>query len=272
MPIFDIHQHAGPMPMFENAYKEISGGASWVEQDYSYRVKVMDQHGITRAVLGPTNFYTRVNGLQDTMAVNDAMASFKKRDPKRFPLALGVVEPLYGEASIPELERIKRQLNLDGVMFHHRFQGAFIDNWVMRPYLKKMQELGLIPFIHVMAGSEMENVWRLRVLAEEFPGITFVALDSLSSFYQLEEIIQISRRVPNIYWDTACMWQGAFSVARFVHHVGAGRLMYASDLYGTPTGHSPGENLSCIQTAEISEEDKSKILWENALRLFRLKG
>jgi predicted TIM-barrel fold metal-dependent hydrolase len=182
------------------------------------------------------------------------------------------VEPLYGEASLPELERMKRQLNMDGVMFHHRFQGAFIDNWVMRPYLRKMRELGLIPFIHIMAGSEMENVWRLHSLAEEFPDVTFVALDSLSSFYQLEEIIRISKRTPNIYWDTACLWQGPFTVARFVHHVGPDRLLFASDLYGTKTGHSPAENLSAVLTADISEADKSKILWENAMRLFRLQN
>jgi len=270
MLIFDVHQHAGPMPMFEDTYGQGHGGSSWVDDDYKARVKAMELHGISQAAIGPTNFYTRVNGLRDTMEMNDAVASFKKRDPQRFPLALGVVEPLYGAASIPELDRIKRQLHMNGVMFHHRFQGTFIDNWIMRPYLQKMRELELIPFIHIMAGSEMENVWRLRVLAEEFPDITFVALDSLSSFYQLEEIIQITRRVPNIYWDTACLWQGAFTVARFVHHAGPDRLMFASDLYGSPTGHSPAENLSAIQMAEISEADKQKILRDNAARLFQL--
>ncbi len=159
---------------------------------------------------------------------------------------------------------------MDGVMFHHRFQGVFIDNWMMRPYLQKIQELGLIPFIHIMAGSEMENVWRLRVLAEEFPDVTFVALDSLSSFYQTEEIIQISSRVPNIYWDTACLWQPAFTVARFVNHVGADRLLFGSDLYGSKTGHSPAENLGGVQGAEITEADKNKVLWDNAVRLFKL--
>ena len=66
------------------------------------------------------------------------------------------------------------------------------------------------------------------------------------------------------------MWQGAFTVARFVHHAGADRLMYGSNMYGTPTGHSPGENLSYVETAEISEGDKKKIRWENALKLFHL--
>ena len=59
-------------------------------------------------------------------------------------------------------------------------------------------------------------------------------------------------------------------MARFVHHAGAERLMFASDLYGTKTGHSPAENLAAVMTAEISEEEKNKVLWGNAMRLFRL--
>ena len=203
----------------------------------------------------------------------DLLPSIAQGQEPAFVQAFGPqagVEPLYGHASVPELERIKQELNMDGVMFHHRFQGVFIDNWMMRPYLQKIQELGLIPFIHIMAGSEMENVWRLRVLAEEFPDVTFVALDSLSSFYQTEEIIQISSRVPNIYWDTACLWQPAFTVARFVNHVGADRLLFGSDLYGSKTGHSPAENLGGVQGAEITEADKNKVLWDNAVRLFKL--
>ena len=66
-------------------------------------------------------------------------------------------------------------------MWHNRFQGVAIDHQLMRPLLKKVSELGLLPIVHTNAESNMEAVWRLERLALEFPELTFVSLDALTT-------------------------------------------------------------------------------------------
>ncbi len=271
MPVFDIHHHAGKFLLLADAREPGSlSSSSWIDDDYQARVKLMEANGIDTAAVMPAPSYFRPNGLTDTMEINDAMGAYKKLDPERFPIALGTVEPLYGEASIPELERIKRELKLDGVMFHHRLQGVFIDHWIMRPYLRKIRELELMPFVHVMAGSEMEKPWRLQILAEEFPDITFIGLDAFTSFYQTDEIIHIAKHTPNIYWDTASMWHGTQAVSRFVSQVGADRVLFGSNMYAIPPSFERSESLASVQEAAITQTDRSKVFWDNAKQLFNL--
>src|SRR5207249_4467381 len=120
------------------------------------------------------------DGIQATMRSNDTVAEYRQRDRQRFPVAAGIVEPLHGDRSLAELERIKHELGLEGVVWHNRFQGVAVDHPYMRPLLKKVSELGLVPFIHTNAESNMEAAWRLERLAHEFPELTFVALDALA--------------------------------------------------------------------------------------------
>ena len=79
------------------------------------------------------------------MRCNDTVAAYRKRDPKRFPVACGIVEPLHGARSIGELERMKHDLGLNGVVWHSRFQGVAVDHALMRPLLKKSASSGWCP-------------------------------------------------------------------------------------------------------------------------------
>jgi predicted TIM-barrel fold metal-dependent hydrolase len=58
---------------------------------------------------------------------------------------------------------------------HRRFQGVPVDHQLLRPLLKKVSELELVPVVHTNAESNMEAVWRLEQLALEFPEINFMA-------------------------------------------------------------------------------------------------
>ena len=70
--------------------------------------------------------------------------------------------------SLAELERIKHELKLEGVVWHSRFQGVALDHQLMRPLLRKVRELKLVPVFHTNAESNLEAVWRLERLALEF--------------------------------------------------------------------------------------------------------
>ena len=164
MEVIDIHHHLGAL----NG-GSLQEGDDWPDRDYVNRVRIMDANGVNAAAILAATGYIQADGIKDTMRSNDVVAAYRLRDPKRFPIACGIVEPLHGARSLGELERMKHELGLEGVVWHSRFQGVAVDHQLMRPLLKKVQELGLVPLIHTNAESNLEAVWRLERLALEFP-------------------------------------------------------------------------------------------------------
>jgi uncharacterized protein len=164
MEIFDIHHHLGSL-----TGGSLQEGDGWQEQDYANRVRIMQANGVTRAAVLAATGYIQADGIKDTMRCNDTLADYRKRDPKRFAAACGIVEPLHGGRSLGELERIKHELKLDGVVWHSRFQGVAVDHQLMRPLLKKVSELKLVPLVHTNAESNLEACGAWSVWLWNFP-------------------------------------------------------------------------------------------------------
>jgi uncharacterized protein len=264
MEIFDIHHHLG----------SLTGGSlqdepGWQDKDYTNRVRVMQANEVTKSAILAATGYIQADGIKDTMRSNDTVAAYRKRDPERFPVACGTVEPLHGVRSIAELERMKHDLHLEGVVWHNRFQGVAIDHQLMRPLLKKVSELKLIPLVHTNAESNMEAVWRLERLALEFPEITFVAMDALTTNVNSQLALDIAKRTHNILFDTAHVRSSGY-VRQFVEAVGSRRLIFGSLFYSYPASYEHCATLHEIKEARITDEDKANILSLNAKSLFGL--
>ena len=264
MEIFDIHHHLG----------SLNGGslrdeAGWQDRDYDNRVRIMEANGITTAAILAATGYIQAEGIKDTMRSNDSVATYRRRDPKRFPIACGIVEPLHGSRSLEELERIKHEPQLDGVVWHSRFQGLAVDHQLMRPLLKKLGELGLVPLIHTNAESNLEAVWRLERLAREFPDLTFLSLDALTTNTNSQLALDIAKRTTNILFDTAHIRGGGF-IRQFVEEAGSHRLIFGSLFYSYPASYERCATLEEIKAAGLSETDLANVLSLNAKRLFKL--
>ena len=265
MEIFDIHHHLGSLT--GGSLQEEPG---WQDRDYSNRVRIMEANGVTHSAILAATGYIQADGIKDTMRSNDTVAAYRKQDPKRFPVACGTVEPLHGARSLGELERIKHELQMEGVVWHNRFQGVAVDHQLMRPLLKKVSELGLVPLVHTNAESNLEAVWRLERLALEFPELTFVAMDALTTNTNSQLALDIAKRTPNILFDTAHV-RGAGYVRQFVEAVGSHRLVFGSLFYSYPASYEHCATLEEVKAAKISEEDKANILSLNVKKLFRLE-
>jgi predicted TIM-barrel fold metal-dependent hydrolase len=262
LEVFDIHHHLGSL-----MGGSLQEGDGWEESDYANRARVMDANGVSMAAILAATGYIQADGIKDTMRCNDAVAAYRKRDPKRFPAACGIVEPLHGPRSLGELERIKHELKLEGVVWHSRFQGVAVDHQLMRPLLKKVSELKLVPLIHTNAESNLEAVWRLERLALEFPELTFVSLDALTTNANSQLTLDIAKRTPNILFDTAHV-RGSAYVRQFVEAVGSQRLIFGSLFYSQPASYEHCSTIDEIKAAKISEQAKANILALNAKRLF----
>jgi predicted TIM-barrel fold metal-dependent hydrolase len=262
MEIFDIHHHLGSL-----LGGSLQEGDGWADRDYENRVRIMDANGVSMAAILAATGYIQADGIKDTMRCNDTVAAYRRRDPQRFPGACGIVEPLHGARSLGELERIKHELKLEGVVWHSRFQGIAVDHQLMRPLLKKVSELKLVPLIHTNAESNLEAVWRLERLALEFPELTFVSLDALTTNTNSQLVLDIARRTPNILFDTAHV-RGPAYVRQFVEAVGSQRLIFGSLFYSHPASYEHCATIDEIKAAKITDQDKANILALNAKRLF----
>jgi predicted TIM-barrel fold metal-dependent hydrolase len=264
MEIFDIHHHLGSL-----TGGSLQGEAGWEERDYENRVRMMEANGVTMSAILAATGYIQADGIKDTMRCNDVVAEYRKRDPKRFLIACGTVEPLHGVRSLGELERMKYELGLNGVVWHNRFQGVPVDHQLMRPLLKKVNELGLVPLVHTNAESNMEAVWRLERLAVEFPEITFVSMDALTTNANSQLALDIAKRTPNIVFDTAHV-RGSGFVKTFVEAVGSHRLVFGSLFYSSPPSYEHCATLAEVKGAKISAADLTNILGANAKKIFKL--
>ncbi|HWP59100.1 MAG TPA: amidohydrolase family protein [Candidatus Acidoferrales bacterium] len=264
MEVFDIHHHLGSL-----TGGSLQEGQGWQDRDYENRVRIMQANGVTRAAILAATGYIQAEGIKDTMRCNDTVAEYWKRDPERFPVACGTVEPLHGARSLGELERIKHDLHLHGVVWHNRFQGVAVDHQLMRPLLEKVAELGLVPLIHTNAESNMEAVWRLERLARQFPELTFVAMDALTTNVNSQLALDIAKRTPNILFDTAHVRSSGY-IRHFVETVGSHRLVFGSLFYSYPPSYERCATLEEVKAARISDPDLANILSLNAKKLFKL--
>ena len=228
----------------------------------------MDAIGVSWAVIQPAHSYLKVDGIRDTMRVNDGIAAYRDRAPERLRAAIGTVEPSHGERSLEEIERCHQELGLSGLSWHHRLQGMYIDNRWMRPYLKLMGELGMAPIIHTNAESKLESPWRLQKLAYEFPDVTFLALDAFYSYEQSTEVLFIAEHTPNIIWDLG--GPGAFGRAKaFIQRHGSDRFSFSGNMgYSAMASKKRPDLLDSVLNSSLSDDDKANILGRNVRRLF----
>ena len=274
--VLDVHHHVGSAFLALGGPIDDASSASAAtalpspaDRELASRLEIMDAGGVDHAIVIPGHGYLRPRGLPDTMAENDLIARYRDRLPARFPAAVGIVEPAYGEACFAELERCKRALGLAGISFHTRFQGVSLDSRFILAYVEKMAELGLVPVIHAMNETPEEALWKLAVLARSIPETPVLALDAFGSFEATRECFFIAEVAPNILFDTSLSYNFDF-IEDFANRFGAERVVFGTDLYSHPVGRRISHLLPQIEASSLSDAEKAAILSGNARRLFGL--
>jgi predicted TIM-barrel fold metal-dependent hydrolase len=265
METCDIHHHLGAL-----IGGSLQEGEGWMDRDYATRVQMMEENDVDFVGLLAATGYIQADGIAATRRSNDVVAAYRERDRTRFPIAAGIVEPLHGTASLSELERIRHELGLEGVVWHHRFQGVAVDHAFMRPLLKKVAELGLVAFVHTNADSNLEAAWRLERLAHEFEEITFIAMDAMSGSAHSQMVLEIAKRAPNILWDNSGCHTSRF-LRRFVDEVGSEKLVLGSTYYSSPPSYRHNHPLALLREADLEPADLTNVLSLNVRRVFGLE-
>jgi predicted TIM-barrel fold metal-dependent hydrolase len=260
--IIDAHNH------YTAPSKRESADSSDIDKgEIDDRLRCLDARGVDQAIIIAGHGYLRPAGIRDTREINDGIARYRDSAPAKFPCGIGVLEPLYGEVSLPELKRCKSELNLSGVSFHTRFQGVSLENpWTLQ-YLNRMGELDLVPFIHSVGESPEESLWKIDGLAKELPDLTMVVLDAFSTFEQSAFVRHVADRRPNLVFDTALAADGFDTAATIAKEFGCGRILYGSDLYSWSCHRHLPDVLPQILASDLSDSDKVAIVGGNVSRL-----
>ena len=264
--VFDFHQHYGPVPGWRASVGET---ARPVAPDAVARLRIMDRFGIRHACIQPASGYERPEGARDLAVLNDAVAALRHEAPDRFRGALGTVDLCLGAAAVvAETKRALDDLGLDGLAWHHRLQGVYIDDPRMRPVLDLLAERHKVAAIHLFADSTFESPWRMENLAEEYRQVQFVALDAFSGYDRACWMGRIAVHHPNIVFDTAAMTTSANVLANFVAEAGASRLLLGTNLYGAQqTDYFPAALAIIRASSQLDAGAKALILGGNARRV-----
>jgi uncharacterized protein len=252
--VIDVHQHLGSVE-----------DAGLMQA----RLDILDRFGIDRAVLLPPSGAFGGKAVP-AAELNASTAAAVAAHPGRFLCGVAHVDLSAGAGEcVRVIDQAVSELGLRGVVWHHRFQGAYLDHPAMPQLLRYCAELGVPALVHVVSGSGLEAAWRLGALLRACPETTICALDAFSSTEQGAEVTELAGRHPNLRCDLGAMISVAgWLIRRFVDRVGPDRLLLGTDLYMEPrTWYAPGP-LYEIAHADIPASAKREILADNALALF----
>lgn len=268
--VVDDHHHVGSlMAIGSSTGMEAMSDEEAERVELDARLASMDATGIDQAIVIPGHAYLRPDGLVDTRAVNDGIAAYRDRCPDRLPAAVGIVEPLYGDRGLAELERIAVELNLVGVSIHARFHGVSTNSPYVVEIVRRAADLGLVPWVHAVGEVADEALWRVQALAEAVPDAVMIVVDAFGSFESSQQVAAVARVAPNLVFDVS-LSHSTILVERCVDEFGPERWLFGTDLYSNakPSLHNHG--LEQLLESNLDDEAKRAILAGNIQRILEL--
>jgi len=173
-------------------------------RDLDYREGVLEEHGVDMQVATfttpGTHMETPALAVELARKVNDAYAAERRRRRRfTFLATLPLNDP---DASVRELERAVRDLELPGAMVFSNVNGRALADPVYRPLWHKADELGAIIYIHPahpLGVEAMEQYWLM-------PLVGFLMDTTLAAAHLV--FAGVPREFPRIRW-VLCHMGGA---------------------------------------------------------------
>lgn len=230
-------------------------------------LRKMDDNGIDQSIISPVADYEDPRGIEDSMELNDLIADALKRWPDRFPRGLGVVEARHGPQALPEVDRILGDLGLHGLMFHNDHSGISLDHPNMYEILDRASKYeNIVILAHTFQHSILEAPFQLMRIADAFPNLTFIAGNPMMTSTDSSAAMYVGQKCPNIWFDTSRTHSHLWPIEKMIKAIGVERLLFGSD--------SPYYSMSIdklmIEWSQTTDQEKSKIFYENAAKLFAL--
>lgn len=262
--LIDFHTHAFPEAIASRAVQKLAHDAGGLDPQTDGTVTSLKQQmaadgvdiSVVHSIATNPRQQKKVNDFAMTINADPAIVAF------------GSVHPDAPDA-LEELERIAAA-GLKGVKLHPEYQSFYADDPRMKPIYKKISQLGLITLFH--AGQDYGFPPPYHAMPEHLLG----ALNWLDTpvvaahwggygccFEVLEKLCG-----ENIWFDLSfgyCSMPKATAQAIIDKH-GADRLLFGSDM----PWHRPAWELRLLNALELTQEQRDKIFFRNAVDLLKL--
>ena len=264
--IIDFHTHAFNDKIAAIAIErlETTGGTkSYSDGTIKSYLEYLENCGIDMGVLLPI----ATKPSQQTI-INDWVVL---QDGKRI-VPFGSIHP-HADDALFELERIK-SLGLKGIKLHPDYQEFFVDEQRYFPIYEKCVQLGLVIVFHtgydpISPDLTHATPQRMLTVLKKFPKLKTV-LAHLGGMYHFDEVERLLAGISGeVYFDTAYLAGECEpeQLLRIIKKHGADRILFASDF----PWHQPEKEIALINSLDLSDDDKEKIFYKNAIRLLKLE-
>ncbi|MET0532587.1 MAG: amidohydrolase family protein [Steroidobacter sp.] len=254
--VFDVHVHIW------DSEKSVQKYLGQVE---SAGLQVTGFGGIHMAVLGK---------LDHTRAKNDDLIALSKRHPKLMPIPS--VHPYDGAAAFAELERLAG-LGVKAIKLHPHTQQFDAEDARVLAICKRAGELGFVVLMdnaNVLPGDNQ----KLFNLALKAPKTHFVFTHMGATEFRFWNLLTLARTAENLMEDnfhfdisgTVVLAADSPIEDEFVwtmRNVGIDNLLLGSDF----PQMSLRQAVDALNKLPLTDDEKRKIRWDNANRLFSLE-
>jgi predicted TIM-barrel fold metal-dependent hydrolase len=298
--IIDAHCHFWEADLVSDDFKGVlSAIAKQFNFDFSLLsnagaerlIKEMDEAGIDKTVLlaldGEFIFRSKVTYKE----YNDLLANYMNRYPDRF-IGFAGIDPRRGKEAIKELERCINDLGCTGVKLW-TLTGFYPDDLNFYPFYEHVEELGATILCHTGLGPTGTYLKYCRPVyvdkvATDFPNINFIMAHMGDPWSK--EAIAVATKNANVYIDISA-WEPQMKLAPFAFcqtlieakmSCGINKILFGTDWPLFTSILSLKEYVDKIKNLklpppmkmmglpEFTNEEKNKILGENAKKLFGL--
>lgn len=216
-------------------------------------LRTLDDGGVGRGVLAPVGRWVAV----DNSDGNRTLAGWADAHPDRLSW-WATVNPWYGDRARAELERAL-EAGACGLKLAPSVQGFGLLSPLVEPVLDVAEEHGRP--VYVVTGVPVASEpLQLAELALRRPGLTFVMGRSGRTDFSLDLLPALTSG-PNLVAETA--YNGASLIAGLVATLGAGRVMFSSDV---PFNDLALE-LERVERAGLADADRAAVLGGTAATL-----
>jgi len=248
-PIIDFHAHGG----FWRRYGVID--------DPELYIRLMNSTGIDKACINSIFFGDShwANNL-----VNDR---FVTKFPNRF-IGVAFVTPHYPEETIKELDRAFNKLKFKFLKLYPDYYGKPSDDEGYTHIYEWANEKKIPIMCHATYPTDPPNIKildRYTKFTKNYPDIKWI----IAHGAEIPDIntVTVAKELPNIWLETCGSPTPLHGISFTVNHGLADRILFGSDMPLMDHRHQ----IARVITADISQEDKKKILGLNAIKLLDLE-
>lgn len=181
-----------------------------------------------------------------------------------------VYDPSQATLSLNLMEKCFNSKIFKGIKIHPSVHRTYADDSLYAPAWQFAADSGLPIMSHTWALSSYNDSQKYAIpikfkdYIEKFPNVTFICGHSGGRYSGITEAAKLAACYHNVYLDTAGDVYDYGFIEYLAGTAGAGKILFGSDVQW----FDPATQLGMVLGADLSEEDKGKILFRNAGLVF----